>query len=181
MDLLQKKRLDTGVALQAISSKLEKTTDLKFYNLQRLKILNKRIPVMIGGAPSFAKFGGLLLKNLKKDVPIILSGSNALFNFMKLNLKLSNPLILVLSGSELKKIKLSENKKGFKQIKFHALIAEKEFLSKDVKIKKTNLVISESCAVNPLLLTGLLLLKLKCKKLFYQILTESMILRRVDL
>ena len=74
---------------------------------------------MIGGAPSFAKFGGLLLKNLKKDVPIILSGSNALFNFMKLNLKLSNPLILVLSGSELKKIKLSENKKYFKQIKFH--------------------------------------------------------------
>ena len=53
---------------------------------------------MIGGAPSFAKFGGLLLKNLKKDVPIILSGSNALFNFMKLNLKLSNPLILVLSA-----------------------------------------------------------------------------------
>ena len=65
MDLLQKKA-DTGVTLQAISSKLEKTTDLKFYNLQRLKILNKRIPVMIGGAPSFAKFGGLLLKNLKK-------------------------------------------------------------------------------------------------------------------
>ena len=85
---------------------------------------------------------------------------------MKLNLKLSNPLILVLSGSELKKIKLSENKKYFKQIKFHALIVEKEFLSNDVKIKKTNLVISESCAVNPLLLTGLLLLKLKCKKLF---------------
>ena len=27
-------------------------------------------------------------------------------------------------------------------------------------------MISESCAVNPLLLTGLLLLKLKCKKLF---------------
>ena len=33
MDLLQKRRLDTSVALQAISSKLEKTTDLKFYNL----------------------------------------------------------------------------------------------------------------------------------------------------
>ena len=117
---------------------------------------------MIGGAPSFAKFGRFIVKNLKKDVPIILSGSNALFNFMKLNLKLSNPLILVLSGSELKKIKLSENKKYFKQIKFHSFIVEKEFLSNDVKKNKKNKSsISESCAINPLLLTGLLFIKIK--------------------
>ena len=83
MDLLQKKRLDTGVALKAISSKIEKNNQLKFDNLSRLNLLKKNIPILIGGAPSFKDFGKLFLNNLNKDIPIILSGSNALFNFLK--------------------------------------------------------------------------------------------------
>ena len=35
MDLLQNRRLDTSVALQAISSKLNKVTDLKFSNFKK--------------------------------------------------------------------------------------------------------------------------------------------------
>ena len=166
MDLLQNRRLDTSVALQAISSKLNKVTDLKFSNFKRLQFIKNSTPIIIGGAPSFARFGSFLLKNLKKNIPIILSGSNALFNFEKLNLKIKNPLILVLSGSELKKIKIFSNNKIFKKLKIHSFIAEKDFFSKDVKIKKTRTVLSESCAINPLLLTGLLLIKLRCKKLF---------------
>ena len=46
-----KKRLDTGVALQAISSKLDNKSDIKFNNIKRLAVLKKTIPVLIGGAP----------------------------------------------------------------------------------------------------------------------------------
>ena len=165
MDLLQKKRLDTGVALQAISSKLDNKSDIKFNNIKRLAVLKKTIPVLIGGAPSFVKYGGFLLRNIQQNVPIILSGSNAFFNYMKLKIKIKNPIILVLSGSELKKIKLSK-KNMLKQINLHTLIIEKDFILKNLNIKKSKIVISESCAVNPLLLTGLLLIKIKCKKLY---------------
>ena len=41
MDLLQK-RLDTGVALQAISSKLDNKSDIKFNNIKRLAVLKKQ-------------------------------------------------------------------------------------------------------------------------------------------
>ena len=53
-----------------------------------------------------------------------------------------------------------------KQINLHTLIIEKDFILKNLNIKKSKIVISESCAVNPLLLTGLLLVKIKCKKLY---------------
>lgn len=167
MDLLQKKRLDTGIALQAISSKIEKNNDVKIKNLSKLKIFKKNIPILIGGAPSFKSFGKLFLNNLNKNIPLILSGSNALFNFLSLNLKVKNPIILVLSGSEIKKINLSKNKNFFSKINLTAIILEKDFYSQDIKkIKKAKIVLSDSCALNPLLLTGLILIKLKCKKLY---------------
>ena len=37
-------------------------------------------------------------------MPIILSGSNAFKNFKKLKIKISNKIVLILSGSEIKKI-----------------------------------------------------------------------------
>lgn len=167
MDLLQKKRLDTGVALKAISSKIEKNNQLKFDNLSRLNLIKKNIPILIGGAPSFKDFGKLFLNNLNKNIPIILSGSNALFNFLDLNLKIKNPLILVLSGSEIKKINLSKKGNFFSKINLHTIIVEKEFYTNDIKkINKSKIVSSDSCALNPVLLTGLILIKLKCKKLY---------------
>lgn len=167
MDLLQKKRLDTGVALKAISSKIEKNNQLKFDNLSRLNLIKKNIPILIGGAPSFKDFGKLFLNNLNKDIPIILSGSNALFNFLEINLKIKNPLILVLSGSEIKKINLTKNRNFFSKINLHTIIVEKDFYTQNIKkINKSKIVTSDSCALNPVLLTGLILVKLKCKKLY---------------
>ena len=107
------------------------------------------------------------LNNLNKDIPIILSGSNALFNFLEINLKIKNPLILVLSGSEIKKINLTKNRNFFSKINLHTIIVEKEFYTQDIKkINKSKIVTSDSCALNPVLLTGLILVKLKCKKLY---------------
>ena len=82
---------------------------------------------------------------------------------MKLKIKIKNLIILVLS-SELKKIKLS--KKHVKTNKFAYTDYWKRLYFKNLNIKKSKIVISESCAVNPLLLTGLLLIKIKCKKLY---------------
>ena len=48
----------------------------------------------------------------------------------------------------------------------HSLIIEKDFILKNLNIKKSKIIFSESCAINPLLLTGLLLIKIKCKKLY---------------
>ena len=57
----------------------------------------------------------MLINNLRKDISIILSGSNAFKNFKKLNLKLDNKVILILSGSEFKKISEIKNKKFFEE------------------------------------------------------------------
>ena len=105
MDLIQKRRLDTSVALAAISSNLKKTkSKIKFKNLTKLKFLKQNTPLLIGGADSFYKNGEMFLNNIRKEISIILSGSNAFKNFKKLNLKLDNKVVLILSGSEFKKI-----------------------------------------------------------------------------
>ena len=87
-----------------------------------------------------------------------------LFNFLKLEIKIKNPLILILSGSEIKKINISINKNIFKSINLYGIIAEKEFLPKNFEFKnKQNLATSSSVALNPLYLVGLVLINLKVK------------------
>ena len=100
MDLIQKRRLDTSVALAAISSKLKKNKQkIKFENKISLSFLKKNTPILIGGADSFQNEGEFFLKNLNNKMPIILSGSNAFKNFKKLKIKISNKIVLILSGS----------------------------------------------------------------------------------
>ena len=105
MDLLQNKRLEASVALKVISSKIKNNNNIKFENINCLKFLKKNTPILIGGAPSFGFMGKNFLANLKKNISIILSGSNAFKNYIKLDLNLNNQIILLLSGSEIKKIK----------------------------------------------------------------------------
>ena len=58
MDLIQKRRLDTSVALGAISTNLKrKNNKIKFKNLSKLKFLKNNTPLLIGGADSFYKDG----------------------------------------------------------------------------------------------------------------------------
>ena len=96
-----------------------------------------------------------------------MSGSNAFKNFKKLNLKLDNKVVLILSGSEFKKISDIRKKNFFKEKnKIDYLIVEKDFLSNELKnISKSRIIFSDSVALNPLLLIGKILINLSIKKL----------------
>lgn len=166
MDLIQKKRLNVGLALKTISTKLNSKNKVKFENYNQFK-KPKSIPLLIGGASSFKKFGKDLIENLQTDQPVILSGSNALSNFYELKLKIKNPIILIISGSELEKIKSLQSDKKFSLSKITLMLMEKEFYKNEkfLKTKFNRIAFSSSIGLNPLLLTGLFLLKLKIKKL----------------
>lgn len=170
MDLMQKRRLDPGTALKAIHNK--KRSIKNNYVFRNLKVLNflknskHPSPVLIGGSPSLVEFGENLFKNMNSKTPIILSGSRALFNFYNLQIKIKNPLILVLSGSEIKKINTPKNKKIFNQLNIFSLLAEEDFLPKNLNFKRNKITTLTAVGLNPLLIVGLTLLKLKIKKMF---------------
>jgi len=166
MDLIQKKRLDASIAIKAIESKELNNKKILFTNISNIKkiIYKKKIPILIGGASSLINYGKLLFKNTDKSTTIILSGSNAFFNFIKLNLKIKNHLILILSGSEIKKIQLFSKKNYLSKMGVRTIIIEKNFKPKKINFKG-NVIIADSTAANPLLLTGLFLKKIKVKKL----------------
>ena len=169
MDLIQKRRLDPGTAVKAISNKLTNINHIKFSNLKKIfpqKNIKNNFPIIIGGGPSLSDYGEYFFKHINKKSPIILSGSNALFNFLNLEIKIQNPLILILSGSEIKKINLTKNKNILKKITLSGVIAEKDFISnKSNLIKNTKIAVSTSVAVNPVLLAGMALLKIKINKM----------------
>jgi 4-hydroxy 2-oxovalerate aldolase len=166
MDLLFKKRLDANMALTSITSKLKNNKNIKFKNINALNKLKKRTPLLIGGAPSFKAQGKSFLSNLKSSVPIILSGSNAFKNYLKINLKVKNTVILITTGNEINKIKEIKNNSFMKKAKINYLVVEKDFYGKKLNnIDKKRIIVSESFALNPLLLTGKMLAFLKIKKL----------------
>ena len=165
MDLIQKRRLDPSIAVKALMNSDTNINRVKFEKLESLKIPSNKVPLLIGGGPSFNEYGQLLLKNLNNKIPVILSGSKALINFLNLNLKIKNPVILLLSGNELKKISISGKQNTLFKSQIYGVIAEKVFLPKKINFKFNKIVKSNSVAINPLLLAGLALLKLKIKKL----------------
>ena len=169
MDLIQKRRLDPGTAVNAISSNSQSIKKIKFKNiknLKKLKLSNFNTPILIGGAPSLKEYGLQFFQKINGKTPVILSGSNALFNFLSLNTKIKNPIILILSGSEINKITNINKKNFFKNLKIYAIIIEKVFLPDKINFKpKNRIVVSESIAINPLLLTGLALLKYGIRKM----------------
>jgi len=169
MDLIQNRRLDPGTAVKAIANKSKKISQIELKNINnlvKLKNCKKNSPILIGGAPSLLDYGDYFFDKINNLRPIILSGSNALFNFLKLEKKIKNPIILILSGSEIKKINILKIKNIFNKINLYGIIAEKEFLPKNFKFNnKKNLATSTSVALNPLYLVGLVLANLKIKKL----------------
>ena len=73
----------------------------------------------------------------------------------KLNLKLDNKVILILSEVNLK-ISEIKNKNFLKKNNIDYLIVEKDFLSNELNnIDKNKIVFSDSVALNPLYLIGL--------------------------
>jgi len=168
MDLIQKRRLEPGIALNAISASKQNPKKIKFNNLKNLK-LNKSIssvPILVGGAPSLKDYGIQLFNKINDKKPIILSGSNALFNFLSLKIKIKNQLILILSGSEIKKIKNTNKKNFFKNSGINSIIIEKDFMPSKINFNPKKIIVSESVASNPLLLAGSVLLKAGIKKMY---------------
>jgi 4-hydroxy 2-oxovalerate aldolase len=169
MNLMQKRRLDPGTALKVMTSTKKKPRQINFKkikNLSKLKPKNKNCPILIGGSPSLSDFGEYLFNKIDPSTPIILSGSHALFNFLNLEIKIYNPIILILSGSEIKKINYSKQKNIFKKINLYGMIVEEDFLPKNINFKNKNKIATlDTIGLNPVLITGLTLLQLKIKKL----------------
>lgn len=168
MDLIQKRRLDPGIAVNAISASKQNLKKIKYTNVKNLKLNKSKlsIPILIGGAPSLKEFGAQLFNKINKKTPIILSGSNALFNFLSLKIKIKNQLILILSGSEIKKIKETNKKNFFKNSGINGIIIEKNFMPEKINFKpKNKIIVSHSVAVNPLMLAGSVLIKSGLKKM----------------
>ena len=164
MDLIQKKRLDPSTAIQVISKK-KTSKEIKFINRDKIRLSKKSNPVLIGGAKSFLSQGKQLLKTIENTSPIFFSGSNALNNFLDLKIKIKNPKYLILTGNEIKKLKVKLNKKIFSQTYLNGIIAEQIFLPKYLTKITKNIILSDSVAENPLMLIGKLFIKLKIKKM----------------
>lgn len=163
MDLIQKRRLDPSIAVRAIVNSNDNYKKIKFINIKFLEKICKNTPLVIGGGSSFRAYGKILLKQLGEKTPLILSGSRALKNYASLNIKIKNPIIMILSGNELKKIKANNEKNIFQKLKILYFIAEKIFLNNGELNNLNKVIYSDSVAINPLLLAGLTILKLKKK------------------
>ncbi len=166
MDLIQKRRLDPSIAVKAILNNEDNLKKIIFKKLDKLKKIIKFRPVIIGGGENFKSYGKILIKQLGKKTPIILSGSRALKNFASLNTKFSNPVIMLLSGNELKKVSINNEKNIFKKLKINYFIAEEAFLENKNILNYGKVVFSNSVAINPLLLAGLALRKAKLRNAY---------------
>ena len=72
---------------------------------------------------------------------------------------------MLLSGNELKKIRVNNEKNIFQKLNINYFIAEKIFLNNNEVKTLKKIVYSDSVAINPLLLAGLTILKLKKKQI----------------
>ena len=117
---------------------------------------------------------GLLNESLKNEIfyliqkypkkLLVLSGKNALENLIESKVKFKNDLCLVLTGSEYSKIMDSKllTKNILNRLKI--VIAENKFLFSSNKFnKKIKLIRSNTDGINPLLLFGYVMIKLKKK------------------
>jgi len=167
MDLIQKKRLDPSTAVEVISNK-KKNNKVKFKNIGKLlnlKKTNKSIPILIGGAKSFVQHGEQLFRSVGNSSPIFFSGSNALNNFFDLKIRTKNPKFLILTGNEIKKVKVKLNAHILKQINLNGIISEERFLPNYLRKITKNIILADTVAENPLMLIGKLFLKIKVKKM----------------
>ena len=159
MNLLQKKRLDPSSALEQISqSKEHKIIFKKFMILKNfLKKLNKS-PILIGGGASQIDYGKFLYSKLSPNTLIVFSSIRTMINFYKINLKIPNKKLLIISGNEVKKYEKTIIEKIIKDLSIDFFMVEKNFFFSNnqvFKIKKT--IISNTNAENPLFLLGIFL------------------------
>ena len=71
MDLIQKRRLDPGIAVNVISASKQNLKNIKYTNIKNLKLNKSKMstPILIGGAPSLKEFGAQLFSKINKRHP----------------------------------------------------------------------------------------------------------------
>ena len=122
-----------------------------------LKKLNKS-PILIGGGASQIDYGKFLYSKLSPNTLIVFSSIRTMINFYKINLKIPNKKLLIISGNEVKKYEKTIIEKIIKDLSIDFFMVEKNFFFSNnqvFKIKKT--IISNTNAENPLLLLGIFL------------------------
>ena len=120
-----------------------------------LKKLNKS-PILIGGGASQIDYGKFLYSKLSPNTLIVFSSIRTMINFYKINLKIPNKKLLIISGNEVKKYEKTIIEKIIKDLSIDFFMVEKNFFFSNnqvFKIKKT--IISNTNAENPLFLLGI--------------------------
>ena len=169
MDLIQKKRLTTSEAIDDVK-KTKKNKNLakekiSFLGDQNFNFLKKKQIIILGASESLKYEIFYLIQKYPKKV-LVLSGKNALENLIESKVKFKNDLCLVLTGSEYSKIMDSKllTKNILNRLKI--VIAENKFLFSSNKFnKRIKLIRSNTDGINPLLLFGYVMIKLKKKNI----------------
>jgi len=166
MNLLQKRRLDPATALEVLSTKKEKQVIFKNLNILKEKIIKKNPPILIGGGDNQKKYGNFLYDKISRKHIIIYSSLRSLISYSNLKkVYIKNPKILICSGNDLQKYSVNFIRSLLKKVNF--IVVEENFannISKLFPIK--NIILSNTIANNPLLISGLLLNKLNIKNLY---------------
>ena len=125
----------------------------------------KNIPLFVGAGPSLVDQGRYFFSNINKKIPIVFGGSASLMNFIKLNFKIPNPKILILTGEEHKRLFSKLGVKVLNKINLMTIIGETTFLPKNLKFKRIKIVTSNTVALNALMLFGIILKRIRQKTL----------------
>ena len=165
MNLLQKRRLDPATALEVLSKKNKYKIIFKNYKSLTKFFSKKFPPILVGGGNNQTKYGNFLYNKISKYNTIIFSSMKSLINYSKIKEAHNNTKILINSGNDIQKYNTSLIKKLLKQVDY--MLVEENFVKEVLKFfPKKKIITISSIASNPLLLSGLLLKKMKLKKIY---------------
>ena len=165
MNLLQKRRLDPATALEVLSKKNDNKIIFKNYKILTKSFSKKHPPVLIGGGNNQTKYGNFLYNKISKYNTIIFSSVRSLINYSKIREVKNSTKILINSGNDIQKYNTNLIKRLLKQINF--MLVEENFVQNVLKFfPKKKIVTINSIANNPLLLSGLLIKKIRLKKMY---------------
>ena len=167
MDLINKKRIEPSLAISIM--KIEEKKEINLKNYQLINKFKKNKFIIIGGSNNFIKYGEFFVNYLNKRTILVLSSANAVLNYYKLfkEKKITNKVFILMTGSEYNKIINTIAVSELKKLPILLIIAETLFLKdKNQFSKKNDIVSSDSIALNPLLLWGFLVKKVRLKNIY---------------
>ena len=122
-------------------------------------------PILVGGGSNQIRYGNFLYNKISKYNTIIFSSVRSLINYSKIREKNDNIKILINSGNDIQKYESSLIRKLFKQVDY--ILVEENFVKDVLKFfSKKKIITISTVANNPLLLSGLLLKKMKLNRMY---------------